>query len=143
MRIKNGSPIIIHHHNNDDLLVVLENPIHHTYCTRKTPFHLKNMCVLLHHSDSKNHVFREFGIAVLPKSYFKLPEVPQLLDDFALPSGKLFHNYGKLLRLMGNLTMSMPIFHGYITNYQRVNIASSIVHKMITTQFFNTVYDES
>jgi hypothetical protein len=33
--------------------------------------------------------------------------------------GKLSHNYGKLPFLMGKSTISMAMFNGYVTNYQR------------------------
>ena len=38
-----------------------------------------------------------------------------------LPSGKLLHNYGKSLFLMGKFTISMAIFNSELLVYQMVN----------------------
>ena len=43
-----------------------------------------------------------------------------------IPSGKLTVCYGKSPCLMGKLTISMVIFHSYVTNYQRVIPVPSI-----------------
>ena len=45
-----------------------------------------------------------------------------VLWDFAdLPSGNLLHSCGTFPNfLMGKSTMSMVIFHSYVTNYKRV-----------------------
>ena len=37
-----------------------------------------------------------------------------------IPSGKLSHNYGKSLFLMGKSTISMAIFNSFLLVYQRV-----------------------
>jgi len=38
-----------------------------------------------------------------------------------LPSGKRLHNYGQSPFFRGKFTISMVIFHSYVTNYQRVS----------------------
>ena len=41
--------------------------------------------------------------------------------SFSIPSGKRLHNYGTSPCLMGKSTISMAIFHSYVSHYQRVS----------------------
>jgi hypothetical protein len=47
-------------------------------------------------------------------------ENDDLMGFIGLPSGKLLHNYGKSLFLIGNSTISMAIFNSFLYVYQRV-----------------------